>query len=257
MEYKFIKPYAKIDLRIGDFIDLNQYFYTNFEEAYSLSENNYTHDELVNMLNSEKIPVRQIAALKFDYIKTQEDANALMSNLTGVDGKIREAIAQSLYRLISQDINARNIFLSEEKYIKIFANATIDINSNICRLIVDTVNQFKSDENFALKYAFFIAQYAIEALDELDKFIFRDKKYVINKQLFKLYWCLEALKEFYSNIEQSKLFMILERSASQTEYTVREKVAQIIIHANILPNLQNELKKDENYYVRAAFELNH
>ena len=39
-----------------------------------------------------------------------------------------------------------------------------------------------------------ILKFINDSFKELDKFIFRDKKYVINKQLFKLYWSLEALK---------------------------------------------------------------
>ena len=94
---------------------------------------------------------------------------------------------------------------------------------------------------------------AIIALGELDKFIFRDKKYVINKQLFKLYWALEALKYFVSFADEEKLGVILKKSAGQKEYTIREKVAQILVNTNLYLEIQEVLKTDENYYVRAVF----
>ena len=42
----------------------------------------------------------------------------------------------------------------------------------------------------------------------------------------------------------------------QDEYTIREKTAQIAIMSRVFEGLQNTLKNDSNYYVRAVF-LNH
>ena len=93
-----------------------------------------------------------------------------------------------------------------------------------------------------------------EAFKELDSFIFRDKKYVINKQLFKLYWCLEALKLFVNELPIKTLKPILERASEEREYTIREKVAQIVILLDdeCLQDLKLKLQNDENYYVRNA-----
>ena len=109
---------------------------------------------------------------------------------------------------------------------------------------------------FISDYVNFLVKYTTEALNELDKFIFRDKKYVINKQLFKLYWCLESLKNFYEQVDESTLKNILERSIAQNEYTVREKAAQILQKTNKYEELKSKLLNDENYYVRQVF-LNH
>ena len=79
------------------------------------------------------------------------------------------------------------------------------------------------------------------------------KKYVINKQLFKLYWCLETLQNYYMEIDNIKLKQILEQGAAQSEYTIREKVAQIVRLAGGFEDLKNKLEQDENYYVRAIF----
>lgn len=234
---------------------MNSGFYkdldTNFEVACDLCEQEFTHKELLEMLKSGNIPQKQIAALKFDYVETHEDVEILTRNLTGCDGKIREAVALKIYQLISENPNSRNLFTTANP--KIFADATIDINANICRLVVDSVRILKTDNSFAKSYIDYIVNYTIQALDELDNFIFRDKKYVINKQLFKLYWCLEALKDFYEFVNEGVMLDILKRSAVQNEYTVREKAAEIAILSEKFIEIQNMLREDSNYYVRAVF----
>lgn len=222
----------------------------NFELAYKMSELEFSHDELTSMLLNGNIPEKQIAALKFDYVKDENDAAALLNNLTGCDGKIREAVAQKIHSLLASSSDAKTIFskLSAEK----FADATIDINANICRLIVDSSALLKYDEQFAKAYINRIVFYTQQALDELDKFIFRDKKYVINKQIFKLYWCLEALCVFNNQVDDNTLKNILNKCVLQSEYTIREKVAQIISSTDKYDDLKQKLINDENYYVREA-----
>ena len=232
---------------------MNQSLYTDFEQAYELNEMELNHIQLLEMLKNGNIPERQIAAIKIQTIKSQEEASILMKNLTGVDGKIREVVALKINNLFLQDDFIKEIFIADENFVKIFADATIDINANICRLIVDSVALLAYDSKFSQAYVNYILEYASVALDELDKFIFRDKKYVINKQLFKLYWTLEALKYFVDFADKIKLESVLSRSITQSEYTIREKVAQILVKTNIYPELQMVLKTDENYYVREAF----
>lgn len=237
---------------------MNNGFYkdldTNFEQACALCEQTFSHAELVSMLISGNIPQKQIAALKFDKVETEEDAKALLNNLTGCDGKIREAVAMKIYQVLCENLNSRNIFSKLDP--SVFADATIDINANICRLVVDSVRILKPDTSFAKEYTENILKYTLQALDELDKFIFRDKKYVINKQLFKLYWCLEALKYFYEMVDENIMLEILKRSSAQNEYTVREKAAEIAVLSEKFKCIQKELENDSNYYVRAVF-LNH
>ena len=226
---------------------------SNFKLAYELCKKEYSHDELMFLLNSGNIPQKQIAALKFDYVKNKNDVYALLNNLTGCDGKIREAIALKINSILSADEQARELFaqLSSD----IFADATIDINANICRLVIDSAILLKSYNNFSTSYTNKIVIYIQEALNELDKFIFRDKKYVINKQLFKLYWCLEALGEFYEFVEERTMKDIIEKCAVQNEYTIREKTAQILVKSGLFNDIRIKLMNDDNYYVREV--LNH
>lgn len=222
----------------------------NFDLACELSEKDFTHEELLQMLNNGNIAERQIAALKFDKVENDVDAFALMNNLTGCDGKIREAVALRINQIITLDSNSREYF----NFPLVFADATIDINANICRLVVDSAKLLKTDEDFTKIYVQRILEFTDEAFDALDKFIFRDKKYVINKQLFKLYWCLETLQNFYMDVDKNKLKEILTKGAEQSEYTIREKVAQIVQISSKFASLKEKLQFDDNYYVRAVFK---
>lgn len=213
-----------------------------------MSEQNFSHEELLKMLSKGNITEKQIAALKLDYVSSAEDARILINNLTGCDGKIREAVALKINQLMSN--GAKEYFIFPE----IMASATIDINANICRLIVDSAMLLKENETFANNYTECIIKYILEAFDKLDSFIFRDKKYVINKQLFKLYWCLETLKNFHNRIDNNLMLNILEKCAVQKEYTIREKAAQISILSEKYNKIANKLKLDDNYYVKTVFK---
>ena len=228
---------------------------TNFEAAFELSEKEYSQDELIELLKNGNIPQKQIAALKLETLRNTDEAEILIGNLTGCDGKIREAVALKINELLRQDSKYINYFSAFPEF---FAAATIDINGNICRLAADSACILKPDFNFGQGYVKKIKEYIYEAFAALDKFIYKDKKYVINKQLFKLYWCLEALKNYYDMVPESELKEILSRTVGEREYTIREKTAQILyeLKAGAFNDLTERLKNDENYYVRAAFWQN-
>ena len=234
------------DLNIGFYKDLD----TNFTQALEMSERNFSHEELIELLKNGNIPQKQIAALVLDYIADVKEADILISNLTGCDGKIREAVALKINSLLLDNEDNKNYFTQAD----VFADASIDINANICRLVIDSVNLLKDNKLFLNIYQERILQFIQEAFGELDKFIFRDKKYVINKQLFKLYWALEAMKVFAENVPREILYSILDRASQEREYTIREKAAQIIKKLQIkdLEAIVKRLTTDENYYVRKA-----
>lgn len=241
------------DLNTGFYDDLD----SNFNQALEMAQKTFSHSELIDMLESGNILQKQIAALRLERLNNIYEAKILFSNLVGCDGKIREAVASAINRLLIQNRNYVMYFNEPE----LFANATIDINGNICRLTIDSVALLKENQEFAKNYLDKILEIINNAFNELDKFIFRDKKYKINKQLFKLYWALESIKLFINDIEQNDLKIILERASLEKEYTIREKVAQII---KLTENTEFDLIKsklitDENYYVRCSFneELNH
>lgn len=225
---------------------------TNFSCALEMSERDFTHEELLELLKEGNIPQRQIAAMKLDYISDNSEANILIGNLTGCDGKIREAVALRINQFLNSDKTYIKIF---SKYPETFADGTIDINGNICRLVVDSAAILKSDKEFSDKYIAKILVFIQEAFEGLDKIVFRDKKYTVNKLLFKLYWSLEGLKVFEDSIKDEVLLNILSRASKEKEYTIREKAAQILVLRNnsIFNELKTSLINDDNYYVRNVF----
>ncbi len=219
----------------------------NFNKALTLCSESYTKEQLLCFLKDGNLPEKQFAALEINSIDSQEEADILMSNLTGCDGKIREAVAFKLGELLKSN---PQLFL---KYPKIFADATIDINANICREIIDVLKILKNYEDFAKSYLSYIKTFINKAIETLDSFNFRDKKYTINKQLFKIYWCLEGLNIFAEYINEDDLFSILDRCSQIQEYTIREKVALVLKNnakSDKLLDLKSKLKLDENYYVK-------
>jgi hypothetical protein len=233
-------------------MNLNTDYDKDFTKACELTEKDFSHDDLISMLKSGNIQEKQYAAMSLDSVNNGFEGEVLINNLTGCDGKIREAVALKINQLLNKDSDAVLQYISP--FAETFADASIDINANICMLVIDSVSVLKRDKHFSEIYLKKILNFIGETFAEIDKFIFRDKKYVINKQLFKLYCCLESLKLFVDDIEPDILFGILERAIQEKEYTVREKAAQILrlTENEIFLPLKEKLKADENYYVRAA-----
>lgn len=223
----------------------------NFLCAIQLCEKTHSHSEIIDMLKTGNIPQKQFASLYLQEIQSEEDANILLSNLTGQDGKIREAVSLKLKE-----------FLENEKYLKyfnnpkntnIFIDALTDINGNICRNIISAVTNLKYDNDFCTIFCGKLAQLSLELLNIVEKFDFQDGKYKVNKEAFKLYWCLECIYQFSDKIPFNLLKEILLRSKNIEEYTIREKTAKIltkISNDSELLQAKKELKCDKNYYVR-------
>ena len=226
----------------------------DFALACELSEKTFTHSEMIEMLRNGNIQQKQYAGMNLDTLKNPEEGKILIDNLTGCDGKIREAVALRINQLLNADSESLAPYIYP--YPEIFADASIDINANICRLVIDSVAILRRNTRFKEVYLRKILGFINETFAEIDKFIFRDKKYVINKQLFKLYWCLESLKLFVEDLGQAELLQILERASKEKEYTIREKVAHILVLTKdeIFIPLIEKLKQDENYYVRTALQ---
>ena len=239
--------YGNIYINMNTFEDNDTNLDDDFEFAYDLCQKNHSHSELIQMLKKGNVAEKQIAALKLDYVADKNDVISLLNNLTGCDGKIREAVAFKINSLLSNK-SVQELFAPISA--KVFADASIDINANICRLIVDSALILKPYAEFSSDYTGYIIKFINESLGELDKFIFKDKKYVINKQLFKLYWCLEALTNFYEFVQQEELVNIIRECSKQTEYTIREKVAVILQTCNLSDDIKTKLMNDENYYVK-------
>lgn len=226
----------------------------NYNNALNLLDKEFSHQELISFLENGSVIERQFASLNLKKVQNKEEAHLLLNNLVGVDGKIREATALKVNELTSE---TPELFFDERNF-ELFLNATIDIDSNVCRLAILSALNLKQFKEFSNFYTNGVIEVINSALDEISKFTFRDKKYKINKQIFKIYWCLEALIYFSDFADKKLLENILTKCSELPEYTVREKCAKILCKTNFdnLNDLKNRLKADENYYVRNIF-VNH
>ncbi len=237
-----------------DMQNLNTSYYPtldeNFKQALNLFEKNLTTGELFTFLNTGNIVQKQIAALKIDHIENTEQAKILVNNLTGQDGKIREAVALKIYELIS---SGRDKYFFDQSIYDTFLAAIIDVNSNVCRNIIASLKFLQKNNAFCSYFTQKLIDLTQNLIKIVQKFDFQDGKYKINKEVFKLYWCLETIYEFTDCIPANVLKNIIKQTKDINEYTIREKTAKILTKLHSDPELsviRNELKNDKNYYVR-------
>lgn len=232
----------------------NSYYETldeNFKQALNLCENNYSHSELLELLQSGNIVQKQLSALKLETINSQNEAQILVSNLVGQDGKIREAVSLRLNEFMSNP-KTLGYFETPENY-QIFLAAIIDINGNICRNVIGAISHLKNNENFCNQFCQELVILTKDLLGKIEKDDFFEGKYKVNKEVFKLYWCLETIYVFWDKIKFEDLKEIILRTKDIQEYTIREKAAKILTRNFSDPELlkaKEVLKNDSNYYVR-------
>lgn len=232
----------------------NSYYETldeNFKQALNLCENNYSHSELLEFLQSGNIVQKQLSALKLKTINSQNEAQILVSNLVGQDGKIREAVSLRLNEFMSNP-KTLEYFESPENY-QIFLAAIIDINGNICRNVIGAISHLKNNANFCNQFCQELVILTKDLLGKIEKDDFFEGKYKVNKEVFKLYWCLETIYVFWDKIKFEDLKEIILRTKDIQEYTIREKAAKILTRNFSDPELlkaKEALKNDSNYYVR-------
>lgn len=223
----------------------------NFKQAVELYETKYSHQQLLELLKNGNIPEKQIAVLKMEGIYSVDEARILMDNLTGQDGKIREAVSLKLKEFMSDSKTLQ--FFKGKEFCNVFLDAVIDINGNICRNVISSIENLRNDDEFCSVFCDKLYEITKELITIVEKFDFKDGKYKVNKEAFKLYWCLETMYVFWDKIEIQKLKNIVMRSKNIQEYTIREKTAKILTRNFVdadLVSAREELKNDINYYVR-------
>lgn len=214
----------------------------NLNKALELYQNPYSHEDLISMLKNGSDVQRQISALRLEKITSTADAEALVSNLVGQDGKIREAVSFKLKELISPYfIPHANIFLQ----------GIIDINGNVCRNVISAISMLKSYPEFTQYICPRLTGMTLNVIEVLKQVQDDVKGYKINKEIFKLYWCLETVYEFFEYICPLEIEKIVLATKDIEEYTIREKTARILTKATSpeLLKIRQELRDDPNYYV--------
>ncbi|MDD3436586.1 MAG: hypothetical protein PHC64_05485 [Candidatus Gastranaerophilales bacterium] len=229
---------------------LDNGFEQNFNAAMKMSLEEYDYESLLGFLRCGKIPERQIAALKLNEIKSIEDAKILVSNLTGQDGKVREAVSFKINELV-KNTDYMPVFL-DEKIFEILIQGIMDINGNVCRQIIEVISNLKQNSCFRDYISKKLPESTKKILKKTAKLSSKDKQYVISKRNFQLYWCLEALYDFVEHIDYKILKEIILKTAEFENYTIREKTAKILtkIDSPEFKELKQKLKNDENYYVK-------
>lgn len=224
---------------LDDTLDSNVRDKSNFFEEYE-------YDDLIDLLSSNDIKTKHFAVLALDKIKSKDDAKLLVSNLVGQDGKVREAVA---FKINEFALNPKytTLFINDKNF-DIFFEGLLDINGNICRLIValTKINEFN------IYLADKLPKSITEILLRIEKLASNEKQYVVSKRNFQLYWCLEALFYVIDNVAIENVKDILFKTGVFQDYTIREKTAKILakISDTRFNELKEKLKNDENYYVK-------
>lgn len=225
---------------------------SNFDECFKFFERDLSHDELYTGLRDGNIAQKQLSCVRIESCGNAEQAEILMNNLTGIDGKVRETVSFKLKTFVAQ----RPELFARVDFYDIFLDAIIDINGNICRNIICALEPLTSDSTFCEYFIENVIQRALAVTSTIENFEYKDRKYVTNKEVFKLYWYLETLGIF-SEIPAEELFPILERTAKIEEYTIREKTARLL--SKLPPEMAEKLDGlnfDNNFYVNLALKTN-
>ena len=225
------------------------------KKAADVVQKDYKKEEIVAILKSEDELEKPMAIMSLENIKDKTDADLLIDNLTGCDGRIREASAVKISEFL-QNPNTCEYFLNEES-VKTILNGIMDINPNVGRNLIDGVKECKQMQILLQPYLIKKIEEIIIKLKEISSSKFKENKlnnrknHAKNKIMFNLYWALEAL--YYTDLDENpEMFLeILNFTSCLFDYTIREKAAKILSKMkNPPPVLLHKLKNDENFYVK-------
>lgn len=206
----------------------------------------YKREELISFLQNGNDKQKHYAVLELDEINSFEEAQIFVSNLVGQDGKIREAVAFKINEFMQNDEFKK--FFADEKLFPTLFEGIMDINGNVCRLIVGA--------NWGSEFKQYLCENLPESINKILKNISElekdEKQYKISKRNFQLYWSLEALYNCLDDIKIDEIKEIIITCGNFADYTIREKIAKILtkIDSSDFNQLKEQLKNDENYYVR-------
>lgn len=228
--------------------DLESNLEANFNAAMNLTSKTHDYQELLKMLSSEKIVEKQIAALEIPEIKSKNDAIILASNLTGQDGKVREAVAFKLNEL-SQNPEYLEHFLENDIF-DILLDGVMDINGNVCRMVI--TSKFFENIDFCNFMCEHLPERIMKIINDIKDLDLTAKQYVVSKRNFQLYWALEAFYNIIDVVDFGKIEDILGFCADFYDYTIREKTAKIVSKLDNpqVQEMKEKLINDENFYVR-------
>ncbi len=217
----------------------------NTETACLLCERDFSHSELIEIIRTENDLEKQICLLKLKEIRSQDEADLLVFNLTNHHGIIREAAAIKINELMKMPENSA--FFRTEKILLTFLDAVIDINPNICRHIIEIL-PFIENKKFFFKN---LIKRALEIIEDAKTMNRRKSGYIYSRKVFKIFWYLEAVAGLGYFEDEKAILELINRTFDFDDYTIREKCAGLVaVFPKTPQNLRNALENDENYFVR-------
>ncbi len=215
-------------------------------QAVKYCETNFLHEDLIKELALDNDLKKQLCLILISELKSPQEADLLVSNLTGKSGPIRETASFKILDLISN--KQYNGYFQTQEILDIFTKAITDINPSVSRNMIEII---KYVDNADYLYKNIINEIK-KTLDEI-KEVKQNKSYALNKKNFNLYWNLEALISLLDRIPATdELLDILKITALSIDYTIREKTAKAA--ANIKNKkfevIKDILKNDNNIYVK-------
>lgn len=217
-------------------------------KAYSLIESDFSREEIFDVLQGDDDIKKQVALIKLDCVKTEDEARLLTSVLTGQHGPVREICSTKL-NLFLKNEEVRKFFCGE-LIREIFLNALNDIIPTVARNILEVI-KFLPEKELVQKSLIV----RILSLDEYEEDELSLSNHEIIKKTFKLYWYLETLAEFAQDLQNDKKFVkIIEQTYCHEDYTIREKVSKILSKVNGFEKYKEILKNDTNPYVSAILK---
>lgn len=234
---------------------MENYYEINYEknmqmlsQAIKYCEENLTHQEIIDVLNSDNELKKQLCLIELKYINSQEEADILIQNLTQKPGPVRETASYKVLELISNNTFCH--FFQNENILNTFIKAIVDINPSVSRNTTEII-KFVDNTDYLYKK---IIQEIIITLNNTE-LATSNHSYVQNKKNFNLYWNLEALISISDKTQpDDNLIKILNKTSLSNDYTIREKSAKAaksyLKYDEKLNEILIRLKDDNNIYVK-------
>lgn len=207
----------------------------------------FSYNKALEILKGIDEELKPFAVLSIEKVNNEEDFELLIKHLTNCDGRIRELTAIKLNELNEIETWLKPHYLT-------LTNAICDINPNVARNIADLIEKLSLNMGECLMERINEILMEIEINSKPKKWK-TQKNHSLNKKFFNLYWCLEGLCGCLNRENDTKkLTEILNCASNFDDYTIREKVAKILVKMENPPeNLVLKMKEDDNFYVKLHF----
>ncbi len=167
------------------------------ERALEIIQKPYEKNEILSLLENGDEFEKPVAIMALENLCNKNEADLLINNLTGCDGRIREASALKISEFLKNSEIAPYFF--DERSLETILNGIMDINPNVGRALIDGIKECQPLQKLILPKLIDRILNIIEKLKALSDTPYADNKlkntknHAKNKIVFNLYWALEAL----------------------------------------------------------------